>query len=89
MRHSFFYDGVLESLAHMFRPRAPDMADLPDTAETILRQIRADYANEAKFPSRRRRLQLRAQGIEVAEPAHPRIARARFPRYRRKKGGRR
>lgn len=60
MRYSFFYDGVLESLAHMFRPRAPDMADLPNTTDATLRQLKADYANEAKFPSRRRRLRMKA-----------------------------
>jgi hypothetical protein len=36
------------------------MADLPNTTDATLRQLKADYANEAKFPSRRRRLRMKA-----------------------------
>ena len=61
MRQSFFLAALLESMVGVFRPRAPDIADLPDTTDATLRQLRANYANEAKFPSRRRRLRAEAR----------------------------
>jgi len=64
MKRSFFLAALLDGMAGIFRPRAPDMTDLPDTAEAILRELRLDYANEAKFPSRRR--QLRAESRDAA-----------------------